>query len=148
MNEYQKKAIIKILMIIFSILSVASISIYIIGFVKKDEVLKIIGLLSSVVSPTTLLGIVIKFIMNKAHMKAIDKKLNSVGLNLTHQEQAEIDKTYKNTPANIFRVKNYVFIEKEDKLIIRFNNEGLNAIEIKDNFEYAMKEFMEWKRKE
>lgn len=148
MNEAQKKVIIKILIVLFTLLSIASIVIYILGYVNKDEIMKLIGFLSTIISPATLLGIVIKFFMNKAHMRAIDKKLNSVGLNLTLSEQAEIEKMYKDTNTKFLRVKNYVFIEKENKIIIRYNNEGLNQSEIEENFKYAFKEFIEWKRKQ
>lgn len=148
MNIEQKKVFIKILMVLFILLSIASIVIYILGYVNKDEIMKLVGFLSTIISPTTLIGIAIKFFMNKSHMRAIDKKLNSVGLNLTPIEQAEIEKIYKDTNTKFLRVKNYVFVEKENKIIIKYNNEGLTPNEIEENFKYAFKEFIEWKRKQ
>lgn len=148
MNEEQKKVVVKILIILFALLSIASIVIYILGYVNKNEVMKLVGFLSTIISPATLLGIAIKFFMNKAHMRAIDKKLNSVGLNLTPQESKEIEKEYKNINTKFLRVKNYVFVEKENKIIVRYDNSNLTPYEIEENFKYAFKEFVEWKRRQ
>ena len=61
-------------------------------------------------------------------------------------EQAEIEKTYKNTNSNFFRFKSFIFIEKEDKIIIKYipnENKENGAKELRE----AFLEFLEYKRK-
>ena len=124
-------------------ITIASIVIYVIGHVNKDKVLQMVGFISTMISPTTLVGIIIKYFMNKSHSRAIDNKLNEAGLNLTPTEQAEIEKTYKNTNSNFFRFKSFIFIEKEDKIIIKYIPNENGAKELRE----AFLEFLEYKRK-
>lgn len=108
--------------------------------------MQMVGFISTMVSPTTLIGIIIKYFMNKSHTKAIDNKLNEAGLNLTPLEQEEIEKTYKNTNSNFFRFKSFIFIEKEDKIIIKYKpheNKEIGAREFRE----AFLEYLEYKRK-
>lgn len=127
-------------------ITIASVVVYVLGHINKDKIMQMVGLISTMVSPTTLIGIVIKYFMNKSHAKAIDNKLNEAGLNLTPTEQAEIEKTYKNTNSNFFRFKSFIFIEKEDKIIIKYKpneNKEIGAREFRE----AFLEYLEYKRK-
>lgn len=127
-------------------ITVASVVIYVYGHINKDKIMQMVGFISTMVSPTTLIGIIIKYFMNKSHAKAIDNKLNEAGLNLTPLEQAEIEKTYKNTNSNFFRFKSFIFIEKEDKIIIKYKpneNKEIGAREFRE----AFLEYLEYKRK-
>ena len=146
MTNSQKKIISICFILLFILITAASIVIYVIGHVNKDKILQMVGFISTMISPTTLVGVIIKYFMNKSHSRAIDNKLNEAGLNLTPIEQAEIEKTYKNTNSNFFRFKSFVFIEKEDKIIIKYTpneNKENGAKELRE----AFLEFLEYKRK-
>lgn len=146
MTNSQKKIIAICFTILFILITAASVIIYVIGHVNKDKVLQMVGFISTMISPTTLVGIIIKYFMNKSHSRAIDNKLNEAGLNLNPTEQEEIEKTYKNTNSNFFRFKSFIFIEKEDKIIIKYTpneNKEVGAKELRE----AFLEFLEYKRK-
>lgn len=146
MTKAQKKIIAVCFIILFIMITIASIVIYVIGHVNKDKILQMVGFISTMISPTTLIGVIIKYFMNKSHSRAIDNKLNEAGLNLNPTEQAEIEKTYKNTNSNFFRFKSFVFIEKEDKIIIKYTPNENKEVGTKDLRE-AFLEFLEYKRK-
>lgn len=146
MTNSQKKIISICFIALFIMITVASVIIYVIGHINKDKVMQMVGFISTMISPTTLVGVIIKYFMNKSHSRAIDNKLNEAGLNLNPTEQAEIEKTYKNTNSNFFRFKSFVFIEKEDKIIIKYTpneNKENGAKELRE----AFLEFLEYKRK-
>ena len=88
MTNSQKKIISICFIALFIMITVASIIIYVIGHINKDKVMQMVGFISTMISPTTLVGVIIKYFMNKSHSRAIDNKLNEAGLNLNPTEQA------------------------------------------------------------
>lgn len=146
MTNSQKKIISTCFILLFILITAASVVIYVIGHVNKDKILQMVGFVSTMISPATLIGVIIKYFMNKSHSRAIDNKLNEAGLTLNPTEQAEIEKTYKNTNSNFFRFKSFVFIEKEDKIIIKYTPNENKEVGAKDLRE-AFLEFLEYKRK-
>lgn len=153
MGNKEKKIILKFLIAIIILISIAGIVLtFLIDFdVIKDKSIIILSKIFSYISPTTIagiiIGVIIKYSLNKSQMKKIDKRLNEVGLDLTITETKEIEKELKNNKSNYFRYKSYIFIEKEDKLIIKFNNEGKNKEQAFLEFKQAFLEFIEYKRR-
>ena len=88
MNKKQKKFLMVCFFILLVLASIASITLWIYGFVNKDDVLQFAGMITSLLSPTTLIGIIIKLVINKVHLKQIDKRLNKM-----EEVEKEIKKT-------------------------------------------------------
>lgn len=143
MNVKQKRIIINTALIILSLASIASIVLFIYGFVSKDDILQLAGIISTCISPTTLIGILIKIIINKAHLKAVDNRLYEAGINLSPKEQKQINEIVREQPSKTFRFKQYLFIEKEDKIIIKFEKTAANKVEEWELMRDAFLKFLE-----
>ena len=64
MNAQQKKVIITFTVLILLLVSAGAIALLVIGYVSKDEMLKLVGTITTIISPSMLLGIVIKILIN------------------------------------------------------------------------------------
>lgn len=143
MNSKQKKIIINTALVMLTFASIASIILFIYGFVTKDDILQLAGIISTCISPTTLIGILIKIIINKAHLKAVDNRLYEAGINISPKEQKQIKEIIKDQPTKTFRHKHYLFIMKEDKIIIKFEQSAPNQIDEWELMRDAFLKFLE-----
>lgn len=143
MNSKQKKIIITTALVMLTFASIASIILFIYGFVTKDDILQLAGIISTCISPTTLIGILIKIIINKAHLKAVDNRLYEAGINLSPKEQKQIKEIIKEQPTKTFRYKTYLFIAKDNKIIIKFEKSLPNQIEEWELMRDAFLKFLE-----
>lgn len=143
MNSIQKKIIINTALVMLTFTSITSIILFIYGFVTKDDIMKLAGVISTCISPTTLIGIFIKIIINKKHLKAVDNRLYEAGINLSPKEQKQIKEIIREQPTQTFRYKHYLFIMKEDKIIIKFEKSAPNQIEEWELMRDAFLKFLE-----
>lgn len=143
MNSKQKKIIITTALVILTLASIASIILFIYGFSTKNNIIQLVGVISTCISPTTLIGILIKIIINKMHLKAVDNRLYEAGINLSPKEQKQIKEIIKEQPTKTFRYKTYLFIAKDDKIIIKFEKSLPNQIEEWELMRDAFLKFLE-----
>lgn len=143
MNEQQKKVIITFTVLILLLVSAGAIALLVIGYVSKDEMLKLVGTITTIISPSMLLGIVIKILMNNVFHKNIKKTLNNAGL-------TDIEPTSKEVKKNlaIYKFSNYTFIEKENTLIIKMPNNRIDTLPELNSFKDVMPYYIGQKRKE
>ena len=134
MNQNQKKFILKVVIILLTLISIGLLTTFIISLIKKDTLLSIISGIFTFISPTTLIGIIIKYFMNQNHLKNINELINPT----------------PTKPANT-NIKEYIFenikfkeYKKDNKIVITFPSETMeNSIVSK-----AFLEYLERKRKE
>ena len=69
MNAQQKKVIITFTVLILLLVSAGAIALLVIGYLSKDEMLKLVGTITTIISPSMLLGIVIKILINNVFHK-------------------------------------------------------------------------------
>lgn len=143
MNAKQKRIIINTALIILSLVSITSIVLFIYGFITKDNIIQLAGVISTCISPTTLIGILIKIIINKAHLKAVDNRLYEAGINISPKEQKQINEIIKEQPTKTFRHKHYLFITKDDKIIIKFEKTAPNKVDEWELMRDAFLKFLE-----
>lgn len=143
MNEQQKKVIITFTVLILLLVSAGAIALLVIGYVSKDEMLKLVGTITTIISPSMLLGIVIKILINNVFHKNIKKTLNNAGL-------TDIEPTSKEVKKNlaIYKFSNYTFIEKENTLIIKMPNNRIDTLPELNSFKDVMPYYIGQKRKE
>lgn len=143
MNAKQKKIIIGFTLFILFGVAISGIIFLIYGFVSKDEIYKLVGMISSVVSPSMLIGIGIKFLLNKYHIRNLKTTLHQAGL-----KDIEITPKEEKQAINIFRHNNYLFVEKEGRIIIKYeNNNELTEIENFNELNNAITFYLSDKRK-
>lgn len=134
MNQIQKKFILKVLIVLLSIISLGLLVCFIIAMIRKDTLLSILTGTFSIVSPTTLIGIIIKYIMNQNHLKNIEQIINPQPTKPTNSNVREY--TFEN-----IKFKEY---KKDNKIVIMFPSETVeNSIVSR-----AFLEYLEAKRKE
>ena len=143
MNEKQKKVIITFTVLILLLVSAGAIALLVIGYVSKDEILKLVGTITTIISPSMLLGIVIKILINNVFHKNIKKTLNNAGL-------TDIEPTSKEVKKNlaIYKFSNYTFIEKENTLIIKMPNNRIDTLPELNSFKDVMPYYIGQKRQE
>ena len=143
MNEQQKKVIITFTVLILLLVSAGAIALLVIGYVSKDEMLKLVGTITTIISPSMLLGIVIKILINNVFHKNSKKTLNNAGL-------TDIEPTSKEVKKNlaIYKFSNYTFIEKENTLIIKMPNNRIDTLPELNSFKDVMPYYIGQKRKE
>ena len=143
MNEKQKKVIITFTVLILLLVSAGAIALLVIGYVSKDEMLKLVGTITTIISPSMLLGIVIKILINNVFHKNIKKTLNNAGL-------TDIEPTSKEVKKNlaIYKFSNYTFIEKENTLIIKMPNNRIDTLPELNSFKDVMPYYIGQKRQE
>lgn len=143
MNAQQKKVIITFTVLILLLVSAGAIALLVIGYVSKDEMLKLVGTITTIISPSMLLGIVIKILINNVFHKNIKKTLNNAGL-------TDIEPTSKEVKKNlaIYKFSNYTFIEKENTLIIKMPNNRIDTLPELNSFKDVMPYYIGQKRKE
>lgn len=143
MNAQQKKVIITFTVLILLLVSAGAIALLVIGYVSKDEMLKLVGTITTIISPSMLLGIVIKILINNIFHKNIKKTLNNAGL-------TDIEPTSKEVKKNlaIYKFSNYTFIEKENTLIIKMPNNRIDTLPELNSFKDVMPYYIGQKRKE
>ena len=143
MNEQQKKVIITFTVLILLLVSAGAIALLVIGYVSKDEMLKLVGTITTIISPSMLLGIVIKILINNVFHKNIKKTLNNAGL-------TDIEPTSKEVKKNlaIYKFSNYTFIEKENTLIIKMPNNRIDTLPELNSFKDVLPYYIGQKRKE
>lgn len=143
MNAQQKKVIITFTVLILLLVSAGAIALLVIGYVSKDEMLKLVGTITTIISPSMLLGIVIKILINNVFHKNIKKTLNNAGL-------TDIEPTSKEVKKNlaIYKFSNYTFIEKENTLIIKMPNNRIDTLPKLNSFKDVMPYYIGQKREE
>ena len=134
MNQNQKKFILKVVIILLTLISIGLLTTFIISLIKKDTLLSIISGIFTFISPTTLIGIIIKYFMNQNHLKNINELINP-----TPQKPANT-----NTKEYIFENIKFKEYKKDNKIVITFPSETVeNSIVSR-----AFLEYLEAKRKE
>lgn len=134
MNQNQKKFILKVVIILLTLISIGLLTTFIISLIKKDTLLSIISGIFTFISPTTLIGIIIKYFMNQNHLKNINELINP-----TPTKPANT-----NTKEYIFENIKFKEYKKDNKIVITFPSERVeNSIVSK-----AFLEYLERKRKE
>ena len=133
MNAQQKKVIITFTVLILLLVSAGAIALLVIGYLSKDEMLKLVGTITTIISPSMLLGIVIKILINNVFHKNIKKTLNNAGL-------TDIEPTSKEVKKNlaIYKFSNYTFIEKENTLIIKMPHNRIDTLPELNSFKDVM----------
>lgn len=135
MNEKQKKLIMIFTILILFLASSGAITLLIIGYVSKDEILKLVGTITTIISPSMLLGIALKILINNVFHKSIKKTLNNAGIK-------DIEPTSKEVKKNIaiYKYGYYTFIEKENTIIIKMPTNRIESLlelnELKDTIPY------------
>lgn len=143
MNEKQKKVIMTFTVLILLLASAGAITLLVIGYVSKDEMLKLAGTITTIVSPSMLLGIVIKILINNIFHRTIKKTLNNAGLKDVEPTAKEIKKNLA-----IYKFSSYTFIEKENTLIIKMPNDRIDTLPELNNFKDVIPYYIGQKRKE
>lgn len=134
MNQNQKKFILKVVIILLTLISIGLLTTFIISLIKKDTLLSIISGIFTFISPTTLIGIIIKYFMNQNHLKNINELINP-----TPTKPANT-----NTKEYIFENIKFKEYKKDNKIVITFPSETVeNSIVSR-----AFLEYLEAKRKE
>lgn len=134
MNQNQKKFILKVVIILLTLVSIGLLTTFIISLIKKDTLLSIISGIFTFISPTTLIGIIIKYFMNQSHLKNINELINP-----TPTKPANT-----NTKEYIFENIKFKEYKKDNKIVITFPSERVeNSIVSR-----AFLEYLEKKRKE
>lgn len=134
MNQNQKKFILKVVIILLTLVSIGLLTTFIISLIKKDTLLSIISGIFTFISPTTLIGIIIKYFMNQNHLKNINELINP-----TPTKPANT-----NTKEYIFENIKFKEYKKDNKIVITFPSETMeNSIVSR-----AFLEYLEAKRKE
>ena len=134
MNQNQKKFILKVVIILLTLVSIGLLTTFIISLIKKDTLLSIISGIFTFISPTTLIGIIIKYFMNQNHLKNINELINP-----TPTKPANT-----NTKEYIFENIKFKEYKKDNKIVITFPSERVeNSIVSR-----AFLEYLEAKRKE
>ena len=134
MNQNQKKFILKVVIIFLTLVSIGLLTTFIISLIKKDTLLSIISGIFTFISPTTLIGIIIKYFMNQNHLKNINELINP-----TPTKPANT-----NTKEYIFENIKFKEYKKDNKIVITFPSETMeNSIVSR-----AFLEYLEAKRKE
>lgn len=134
MNQKQKKFILKVVIILLTLVSIGLLTTFIISLIKKDTLLSIISGIFTFISPTTLIGIIIKYFMNQSHLKNINELINP-----TPTKPANT-----NTKEYIFENIKFKEYKKDNKIVITFPSERVeNSIVSR-----AFLEYLEKKRKE
>lgn len=143
MNEKQKKVIMFFVILILLLASTGAITLLVIGYISKDEMLKLAGIITTVVSPSMLLGIIIKLLINNVFHKNIKKTLKNAGLKDVEATNQEIKKNLA-----IYKFSHYTFIEKENTLIIKMPNDRIDTLQELNNFQNVLPYYIGTKRKE
>lgn len=143
MNNKQKKVVMTFTLIILLIASVGAITLLIVGYLSKDEVLKLAGTITTIISPSMLLGIIIKILINNVFHKNIKTTLKNAGLKDIEPTAKEIKKNLA-----IYKFSNYTFIEKENTLIIKMPNDRIDTLPELNNFKDVLPYYIGQKRKE
>lgn len=143
MNEKQKKVIMTFTVLILLIASAGAITLLVIGYVSKDEMLKLAGTITTIISPSMLLGIVIKILINNVFHRTIKRTLNNAGLKDVEPTAKEIKKNLA-----IYKFSSYTFIEKENTLIIKMPNDRIDTLPELNNFKDVIPYYIGQKRKE
>lgn len=143
MNEKQKKVIMTFTVLILLLASAGAITLLVIGYVSKDDMLKLAGTIITIISPSMLLGIVIKILINNVFHRTIKKTLNNAGLK-------DIEPTSKEVKKNlaIYKFSQYTFIEKENTLIIKMPNNRIDNLPELNSFKDVLPYYIGQKRKE
>lgn len=143
MNEKQKKVLMTFTVLILLLASAGAITLLVIGYVSKDDILKLAGTITTIISPSMLLGIVIKILINNVFHRNIKKTLNNAGIKNIELTSKEV----KNNLA-IYEFSNYKFIEKENTLIIKMPNDRIDTLQELNNFKDVLPYYIGQKRKE
>lgn len=143
MNERQRKVIMTFTVLILLIASAGAITLLVIGYVLKDEMLKLAGTITTIISPSMLLGIVIKILINNVFHRTIKKTLKNAGIKNIELTSKEV----KNNLA-IYEFSNYKFIEKENTLIIKMPNDRIDTLQELNNLKDVLPYYIGQKRKE
>lgn len=143
MTEAQKKIILIFTIIILLLVSAAAVALLVIGYIHKNEMIKLAGTITTIISPSMLLGIVIKILMNNVFHKSIKKTLNNAGISNIETTSREI----KNNIA-IYRFGNYQIIEKKNTIIIKLPYEKIDNIKSLNEFKDTMPYYLGKKREE
>lgn len=134
MNQNQKKFILKVVIILLTLISIGLLITFIISVVNKHTLLSIISGVFTLISPTTLIGIIIKYFMNQNHLKNINELINPTPTKPTNT----------NTKEYIFENIKFKEYKKDNKIVITFPSERVeNSIVSR-----AFLEYLEAKRKE
>ncbi len=143
MTEAQKKIILIFTIIILLLVSAAAIILLVIGYIHKNEMIKLAGTITTIISPSMLLGIVIKILMNNIFHKSIKKTLNNAGISNIETTSKEI----KNNIA-IYHFGNYQIIEKKNTIIIKLPYEKVDNIKFLNEFKNTLPYYVGKKREE
>ena len=134
MNQNQKKFILKVLIVLLSAISIGLLVCFIIAMLRKDTMLSILTGAFSIFSPATLIGIVIKYIMNENHLKNIENIINP-------QPTKPINTNVREYTFENIKFKEY---KKDKKIVIMFPSETVEQSIVSK----AFLEYLEAKRKE
>lgn len=144
--ELKKKQITITLISLLVLAALSTIALLIYGEIMKNTAAKIAGLVGTIISPSMLVGVAVKFWLNKKQLKDIDNKLSAVGLNEIELIPVENPKV-KVKADNVFWVKDVTIIKtKQRKLIVTWKKQINKQIEL-DNLRWALAEFMEKEKK-
>lgn len=143
MNDKQKKIIMIFTILILFLASAGAITLLIIGYVSKDEILKLVGTITTIISPSMLLGIAIKILINNIFHKSIKKTLNNAGIKDIEPKSKEVKKNIA-----IYKYGSYIFIEKENTLIIKMPTNRIETLSELNGLKDTMPYYIGQKRKE
>lgn len=144
--ELKKKQITITLISLLVLAALSTIALLIYGEIMKNTAAKIAGLVGTIISPSMLVGIAVKFWLNKKQLKDIDNKLSAVGLNEIELIPVENPKV-KVKADNVFQLKGVTIIKtKQRKFIVSWKKQINKQIEL-DNLKWALAEFMEKEKK-
>lgn len=143
MNEKQKKVILIIFTILIILAAAAAVSLIIAGYVTKDDTLKLAGAISSAISPSMLLGIIIKIVLNNVFHNNIKKTLHNAGLKNVDPNPKELKNNFA-----IYKYGLYTFIEKENTIIIKTPVKKIEQLSELKDFQDTMPYYFGEKRRE
>lgn len=134
MNQKQKRLILKVWIILLTLISIGLLITFIISVVNKQKLLSIISGIFTFISPTTLIGIIIKYFMNQNHLKQVEQLINPQPPKPTNSNIVEY--TFEN-----IKFKEY---KKDSKIVIILPSKTVEQSIVSR----AFLEYLEQKRKE
>lgn len=143
MNKKQKNVLLTFTLLLLSIATIASIVLFFIGHTTKDEQLQLVAFITSIISPATLIGVIIKVIINRFHIKNVNTTLANAGL-----KDVEITSRDKKDNLAIYKINQKTFIEKEHILLIKFPETKIDDIHKLNELKHTMNYYVQQKREE
>lgn len=119
-SKRQKKIIGVALLTITILITIAGFGIYAYGVYYNFDWAQILGVATNFLSPTTIVGIVVKFFMNQKHIKKVRNETKEIKMFFNKKEK----------PTSVFTEYDlglFVFNVKRGEITIKFDNKNFSS---------------------